>query len=61
MTGRKPSGTSPAKPSRTSLKAGGDLGYPILAAGLLMVTGVIDDDRLGPAMRAAYDNASNPT
>ena len=30
-----------------------------LAAGLLMVTGVIDYDRLGPAMRAAYDHASN--
>jgi hypothetical protein len=26
-----------------------------------MVTGVIDYDRLGPAMRAAYDQASNPT
>ena len=45
-----------------NLPQGGDeLGYRILAAGLLMVTGVIDDDRLGPAMRAAYDNASNPT
>jgi hypothetical protein len=40
---------------------GGDLGYRLLAAGLLMVTGVIDYDRLGPAMRAAYDQASNPT
>ena len=40
---------------------GGDLGYRLLAAGLLMVTGVIDYDRLGPAMRAAYDHASNPT
>jgi hypothetical protein len=26
-----------------------------------MVTGVIDYDRLGPAMRAAYDQASSPT
>ena len=40
-------------------QGGGDLGYRLLAAGLLMVTGVIDYDRLGPAMRAAYDQASN--
>jgi hypothetical protein len=38
---------------------GGDLGYRLLAAGLLMVTGVIDYNQLGPAVRAAYDRASN--
>ena len=38
---------------------GGDLGYRLLAAGLLMVTGVVDYDQLGPAVRAAYDRASN--
>jgi hypothetical protein len=38
---------------------GGDLGYRLLAAGLLMVSGVIDYDQLGQALRAAYDRASN--
>ena len=38
---------------------GGELGYRLLAAGLLMVSGVIDYDRLGPALRAASDRASS--
>ena len=56
------SGASPWDSSRatfTTSHGGGDLGYRLLAAGLLVVSGAIDYDRLGGAVQAAYDQASD--
>jgi len=57
------SGASPWDSSRRNVRppphGGGDLGYRLLAAGLLVVSGAIDYDRLGGAVQAAYDQASD--
>ena len=36
-------------------EGGSDLGYRLVAAGLLLTTGVVDHDELGPAVREGYE------
>jgi hypothetical protein len=36
-------------------EGGGDLGYRMIAAGLLLTTGVVDYDELGQAVQAGYE------
>lgn len=38
-------------------QGGQDLAYALIAAGLLLESGIVDHDQLGPAVREAYDRA----